>query len=62
MTQHTHVPFKTDEARSSGALIKIFRRRRRIAATVIRCQWLEPDGRTAVREMTFIGRGFKLLE
>ncbi len=37
------VPFDSREP-AAGALIRIFRRRGRVVATVTRYQWFEPDG------------------
>jgi hypothetical protein len=38
------VPFDTEELDESQALIKIFRKRGRVVATVTRYEWFEPDG------------------
>lgn len=38
------VPFETNEAPATGVLIKIFRVRGEIVATVTRYHWFEPDG------------------
>lgn len=38
------VPFETAEPPSAGALIKIFRLRGKVVATVVRYEWFEPDG------------------
>lgn len=43
-TRFTRVPFETTEAPASGALIRVFARKGKPVAQVIRYEWFEPDG------------------